>query len=100
MEMNELLERVIKRITNPQMNTRQAITYAGDMLKCMLLVADKWEIPVEDVLAIIEKKEDSDGPIELFEPDEHADDESRIFWDFIVEMEPYDEIPSKDQREE
>jgi hypothetical protein len=97
MEMNELLECVVKRITNPQLNSRQKITYAGDMLKCMALVADKWELSVEDVLTIVERKEEEEVP--LFEPDEHTDDESRILWDFVVEMEPYDEISSKDQRE-
>ena len=80
--------RVFDRITNPSMSRQERVNYTKSTLHCILFVAEKWAITPDEVLGIIVKFED-DPNTEMVEPEELKNDEERIFWDFINEMEPF-----------
>jgi hypothetical protein len=89
--MKALIERIVKAITNPDISIRQKIIYAGNVCNCLILVGDKWNISPEEVFDIAEKEEAENPP--LFEPEdrESLTKNQKIFWDFILEMEPFDD---------
>ena len=88
--MRDLIERIVKVITNPDMTERQKIEYAEQTCNCLILVGHKWNISPEEVFEIIEKEEAENPP--LWEPEdrESLTDNQKIMWDMIIEMEPFD----------
>lgn len=91
MNMKSMVMKRMERITNPSMSEKGKAEYAGWEMKAMILVAHKWNAPLDEVFRIIAESEDAEVP--MWEPDEHTSEESRIFWDFIAEMEPFDFAP-------
>lgn len=88
-QINEMLDKLVARITNPALSLKRKILYARNEILCMMLVADKWQLPVIDVFRIVQEREDRDD-VPMHEPEHFGGDEDRIFWDFINEMEPFD----------
>ena len=88
-EQAQHILRIADKITNPGLSGPEMLKLARNWFSAALLVAQKWEVPISEVLDIAEKLDDVE---DMFEPLEGASQEQKIFWDYVNECNQFDHI--------
>jgi hypothetical protein len=86
-EQVELTARIVRTITNPDLNIDEKLGVATKWLGAARITAEKWGISVSAVLDIDDKLREGD----MFPPDEMSHEEE-IFWDYVNECNQFEHI--------
>jgi len=82
-----LLEKIAAKITNPSLDGKGKIALARKEMAGYLLVAEKNGRTPEEIFEIVQRYEDKPGPIQDFEPDTFENEDERLFWEAMQEIE-------------